>query len=233
MIFCVTPEDAQGNDSIATDLEGGSGYHIMGSSKEPDAPFAFNARQTAVCVLPVHFHPVDQFQVWMEGSGKVGGHHVSRGTLHYSDAYTPYGPLVPASEGFAYLTLRPKFDVGYHVLPESRPLLREKMREHRGAQHIVEIDPGQRLPDGLVMLWSRSDGVAMARIDASAHALLHSMPTASNRYYIVMSGSVHFEGRSCPAGTCLWASASETLPSLQAEASGAVVAVLCFASPHR
>lgn len=231
MFICVTPEDAARLDEVETNVEGGSIFPIMGGAREAGSPFAFNAHQTVVCVLPPHFHPVDQFQVFTCGSGKVGGHRVAAGTIHYSDANTAYGPLVPADEGFSYLTLRPRYEEGYHVLPASLELLKERTRERKGSQKVVKTDPSQVRPSGADALWSREDGVSVFRIDAAPGDRLAEVPTTSPRYYVVMRGSVLLEGRCCPNGTCLWASAGSSLPELQAGEEGAMLAVVCFARP--
>ena len=41
-----------------------------------------------------HYHPVDQFQVVIEGSAVMAGEELmTPGTVHYTDKNTPYGPF--------------------------------------------------------------------------------------------------------------------------------------------
>jgi hypothetical protein len=232
MMICVTPEEAARTSKVTSEVEGGSMLHVLGEKQVPDGPLAFIASQEQICVLPTHFHAADQFQLIIAGTGKIGGHKVSVGTIHYSDAYTPYGPVVPGNDGLSYLTLRPRYNYAYHVLPECKELLQQKMRVHRGAQKIVETDLDQSLPAGNLLLWSRSDGVAVSRIDAGPDEQLSVEPSASGRFCVVMRGAVHFQGRRCPEKTCIWLGPGETLPAVAADSEGAVVVVLSFAPQH-
>src|SRR6516165_9290124 len=62
----------------------------------PAGPQAHVAIQGAgTTPIGTHFHGVDQFQVFVRGSGTVGRHEVAEGTAHYADRYTVYGPLHP------------------------------------------------------------------------------------------------------------------------------------------
>src|SRR5262245_18405605 len=62
-------------------------------------------------VIKPHFHLVDQFQVIVSGGGTFGRHHpITAGSLHYADAYTPYGPIVAGEKGLAFFTLRARAD---------------------------------------------------------------------------------------------------------------------------
>src|SRR5258706_11881492 len=65
------------------------------SASTPNAPTAALNRYPAGTARysAAHFHEVDQFQVIMEGKGTFGRHDVSPYCVHFSRAYTPYGPL--------------------------------------------------------------------------------------------------------------------------------------------
>lgn len=73
--------------------------------------------------LRPHFHGVPQFQVFYDGVGTIGRHDVAPLTVHYADAFTPYGPIVSGPTGLAYAVLRPRADVGAHWMPEERAAL--------------------------------------------------------------------------------------------------------------
>lgn len=70
--------------------------------------------------LRAHYHGVPQFQVFHQGTGRVGRHDVSTVSVHYADALTPYGPIVAGPDGLAYAVLRPRPDAGAHWMPEDR-----------------------------------------------------------------------------------------------------------------
>src|SRR5262249_42072657 len=73
-----------------------------------------------------HFHVVDQFQVIIDGKGKFGRHDVSPYCVHFSRAHTPYGPLRSDKQvGWAFLTLRTRYDPGAQKFPESQSKLKQ------------------------------------------------------------------------------------------------------------
>lgn len=77
-------------------------------------------------ILP-HFHDLDQFQVFMDDYGKLGNHSITPVSIHYTNSYTGYGPIVAGEQGFSYYVFRPDFAIrGSHYLhvPESRAQLK-------------------------------------------------------------------------------------------------------------
>ncbi len=73
-----------------------------------------------------HFHTCDQFQVIVAGRGKLGRHDLIPYGVHFSRAYTPYGPLVADREiGLSFFVLRVQHDPGSQRLPEQREQLRQ------------------------------------------------------------------------------------------------------------
>ncbi len=77
-------------------------------------------------ILP-HFHGIDQFQVFMDGTGKLGHHAVRPISIHYTNSYTGYGPIEAGPEGLSYYVLRPSLDTlgsQYLHVPEVRKNLK-------------------------------------------------------------------------------------------------------------
>ena len=67
-----------------------------------------------------HFHTRDQFQVVVGGKGKVGRHDIAPYCVHFSRAYTPYGPVISnADTGVAFFVMRARRDAGAQHLPEA------------------------------------------------------------------------------------------------------------------
>ena len=102
----------------------------------PNAPTAAINRYEAgqARYSAAHFHEVDQFQVIMEGKGEFGRHHVSPYCVHFSRAYTPYGPLQSDKDtGWAFAVLRTRYDPGAQRFPDSL----EKLK------HIPDRKPWQ------------------------------------------------------------------------------------------
>src|SRR5436309_1317297 len=46
-------------------------------------------------VIHPHFHRVPQFQIVIAGGGRIGKHPLEPVAVHYVDAFTPYGPIIP------------------------------------------------------------------------------------------------------------------------------------------
>ena len=71
-----------------------------------------------------HFHLNDQFQVVVDGKGTLGRHDLTPYSVHFSRAYTPYGPLVSDCRcGMTLFILRAHPDPGSQRLPQERAQL--------------------------------------------------------------------------------------------------------------
>jgi hypothetical protein len=89
-------------------------------------------------ILP-HFHGSDQFQVFMDGYGRLGNHAISPIAVHYTNAWTGYGPIVAGEKGMSYYVLRPGLDVlgsQYMHVPESRQYMRNGPKRFLLAENI-------------------------------------------------------------------------------------------------
>jgi hypothetical protein len=87
-----------------------------------------------------HYHSTDQFQVFIDGGGKLGRHDIHPLSIHYTNRYTGYGPIVAGPEGVSYYVLRPEFDrlvTGQYLhVPE----LRENLKSQRGRKRNIVVD---------------------------------------------------------------------------------------------
>jgi rubredoxin len=101
-------------------------YVFFRASKEdPVAPTAFLAQYPPDEHSSAHYHAVDQFQILVKGSGDLGRHSVKPYYLHFSRAYTPYGPLhSDAVTGWTFMTLRARFDAGAQRLSDKLEVLK-------------------------------------------------------------------------------------------------------------
>ena len=94
------------------------------SDANPDSPTAFLARHDQGRITHAHYHIVDQFQIVVDGRGKFGRHDVSPYCIHFSRAYTPYGPLLSDQDiGMSFITLRVRYDPGHMDVPQERDKL--------------------------------------------------------------------------------------------------------------
>lgn len=109
-------------------------------------PTAFLVEQPPHSEIRPHFHPVDQFQVIVEGSGKLGRQSVRPVTAHFAGAHTGYGPITAEEHGLSYLTLRPpcglsRQEQAARFLPEMKAQQRERRKAPRHA--TGQVRPGE------------------------------------------------------------------------------------------
>ncbi len=105
---------------------------FLKSSKDtPDLPVAFISQGDLNRVVAPHWHRVDQFQIVANGKGTLGRHEVSPYCVHFTRAYTPYGPIIDDGKNpIAFFTLRTRFDPGAQYLPQTKDDLRQIPDRH-------------------------------------------------------------------------------------------------------
>jgi hypothetical protein len=104
--------------------------YFLSSPPGSGLPQSFRVENTPHRHLGTHFLEVDQFQVIVRGTGTLGRHVLEPFMVHFSRAFTPYGPIVAGADGVEWLTLRMRRDEGSQHLPERREaLLAVKNRE--------------------------------------------------------------------------------------------------------
>jgi hypothetical protein len=158
-------------------------------------------------ILP-HFHAIDQFQVFIDGDGKLGHHAIEPISIHYSNGHTGYGPIVAGERGLSYYVLRPGFDVmgsQYLHLPEARKSLKPGGKRYFLAEGI-KARPQAELRKLAAPEVRRVIGVKPGDPDAGIFAEILSMgPHApytgsdprkgGGQVYLVLAGSLTHEGQ--------------------------------------
>jgi hypothetical protein len=164
--------------------------NVLGDVRsKQDGPQVFLVHQLSNGATPPHYHEVDQFQVFVKGSGKIGRYEIAGTILHYADAYTTYGPIISYDEGVDYFTVRLAADCGTHYMPESR---KEKLRKS-GRHFTVALNEfvasGSRAP--LTLIGPQIDGLAAYLINVGARDPLHLPPLlGKGRLVAVVTGSL-------------------------------------------
>src|SRR5580698_8628680 len=119
-------------------------------------PMAFLVEKEAGAVVRPHYHQADQFQVVVQGGGRLGRHDIGTVAVHYTDAWSAYGPIVAAEEGVAWFTLRNAWDPGAKYMPAARPELRAARARY---QH-------RETTTGPMAAWSEAE---LGRLTAPEH----------------------------------------------------------------
>jgi len=191
---------------------------------------AFLVRQEKPLLRP-HFHEVDQFQVVMDGVGELGGDDALPGLIHYTDAYTAYGPIRtnPAVGTLTYLTLRRHAAVGANFMPESRVKRREA---GGGGEHfVVQLGalPGEMSATAELARTARGAVAFEARAAPGEKLGLPAGGEGQEGYAVVFDGGIHVGGRDVEKGGLVWFTGPGELALARATAHGSTVAVLLFA----
>lgn len=206
--------------------------------KSIDTPMAFLAEGSANRVLRVHFHEVDQFQVMYNGSGSLGKHAVGPGAVHFSRAYTPYGPISYSDKGLGFITLRAHRDPGAQYLPESRPVLDNVSKRtpwQITAFPDFDIVPGEH---GVAMkaldgLSGHHDALAgfSVKMKPGAKAYAPDPSKGDGQYIVVMKGGIQHEGELKKDLTIVWVGKNEGPFELIAGPEGMEGLILNFPVP--
>ena len=205
--------------------------------KSIDTPMAFLAEGSAHRVLRTHFHTVDQYQVMYNGSGALGKTPVGRGAVHFSRAYTPYGPISYSDKGLGFITLRAHRDPGAQYLPESREVLeRVANRTPWQVTAVPDFDllPGER---GVAMKalegLTGHDGLAgwSVKLNAGAKAYAPDSSKGDGQYILVMKGGIVQDGKVRKDLTVVWVGRNEGPFELVAGPEGMEGLILNFPIP--
>lgn len=186
-------------------------------------------------VLP-HFHPCDQFQLVVEGSGRIGSHEVRPFALHYARRHTGYGPVLASAAGLSYLSIRAEASWATHYLPESRELLPPGPRLNLFAPPVAPLAQGV-----LQALDRERRDVVLAHEDAGELAWRSAAPPGHAfgidagggvLFGLVLAGAVHAAGEVLGAGACLCLHGAPQVQRFTAGASGSQLLWMRFAPPR-
>jgi hypothetical protein len=197
------------------------------------APYATLVEEDGV--TRPHFHRADQFQIVVGGSGHFGKHPVEPVTIHYTDAYTPYGPIRPGKAGISFFTLRARQDPGFFPMPESR--LEKGRPTGRGvtvaglpaAQGTREGGEAGRVVDAIP---EHADGLSAYSVSIQPGAV-YQAPDPSRgggQYLIVVAGSVTAGEKSLPARSVGFVDTEDPPFRVRAGDEGAQVVLAQFPS---
>ncbi len=195
-------------------------------------PMAYLVEQAPGASVAPHFLEVDQFQLFIGGSGRIGTHRLDGVTVHYAAAHNPYGPIVAGPEGVQYVTLRRQWDRGAQWMPGAAQVLRDLPGRCHVAYttaplvwdagpssglRITEVAPQQPHVGG-VSLWQASPGVVL-QADPSGCA---------GQFWYLLGGSL-LEPMAQGAGACIYLASDEAPPPVTAGPQGVQLLQLRFA----
>ena len=202
----------------------------------PDAPTAAINRYPGkgeARISAAHFHEVDQFQVIMDGTGNFGRHPVKPYTIHFSRAYTPYGPLQADKEtGWAFMVLRSRRDSGAQRFPQSL----EKLKQIPDRQPWQVTTPAY-FPDRASDVNVRDvpeirdqHGLFTHTVSMTANARMSAPnPTVGDgQYVVVVKGSLVYAGKEREAPAVVFVKRDEPAFEIVAGAHGLDAIIMNF-----
>jgi hypothetical protein len=199
-------------------------------------PMAFLVEKEAGAVVRPHFHQADQFQVVVQGGGRLGRHDIGTVAVHYTDAWSAYGPIVAADEGVAWFTLRNSWDPGAKYMPAARPELRAARAryQHRetttgpmAAWSAAELS--QLAAPEQVTEMATADGMASwrYRMPASASATGPDPGNGGGQFWLVLAGTASCAGSGLmPVDSCVFVGPEDAgLPMIAGPAGAELLCV--------
>jgi len=203
---------------------------------------AFLVEKDAAAVVKPHFHAADQYQVIVQGSGRLGIHDVATVAVHYTDAYSAYGPIIAADEGVSWFTLRNAWDPGARYMPQYRQQLREARArfQHREATcgPLPPLSDAERAAlsgvTGTAVIEPNKDGLGTWRytVPASGSVTGPDPATGGGQFWLVSAGSAAVAGGAwLPVNSCVFVGPDDEAAILSAGPLGADL--LCMQFPLR
>lgn len=184
-------------------------------------------------VIDPHFHDVDQFQVVVQGDGRIGKKKVAPITFQYADAFTPYGPIVANEDGIAFFTLRPVASGGHWGMPGNKHVM--PCRAGRNIDGGFAFDQSTLAPGAVereTLMAEQEDGVSAHGLRLGAGATAEGFVSdAGGQYYVVCRGTLLQEGKELPPMSLLYVAPGEAAPTFIAGPDGADLLMTQFARP--
>lgn len=192
-------------------------------------------------ILP-HFHGIDQFQVFMDGDGRLGNHAIAPISIHYTNAWTGYGPIVAGEKGMSYYVMRPGFDsLGsqYVHVAESRQYIKRGPKRFLLAEKVTRKSKEDLL--GLTEIEvDRVIDVGADDKDAGVFAHVMSVGpgtsiTGTNprlgggQVMLVLGGSLTYEGSHMGERAAIAITSEENAVTVKSNSEGAQILYLQYA----
>ncbi len=214
------------------------GHYVPGNEVNDNGlPQGFLVHQPPNAVTPAHFHEPNQFQVFVEGVGRMGAQPATPLTVQYANGHTPYGPIVASDTGVKYFTLRQQWDPGAKYMPASRDLLEKGRQRTRLKSGIKQAGEAERLSRREAILEPifpmETDGLAawIMRLGAYGQMMLPDPGSGGGMYLIVIAGTAIQDGRELDRLSTILLTAEEAAAAISAGPTGLDILVLQFPRP--
>lgn len=196
-------------------------------------PQAFLVEQEPGATVHAHFHYVDQFQVVVGGSGRIGKHLLTPIMVHFAGANTPYGPILPSDQGLSYFTLRASADTtGAQFMPAARARRRPAPWRYELAPPVTSTEEAlsgrQKVEIEQVLSGDGGLTVLMFRLPPGGSVNTPPPSAGSGQSLLVTAGSIFHGGSVCGRLSALFIPPDSPTLELTAGTGGADVLLLQF-----
>jgi rubredoxin len=231
MSLVIAMKDIKPDQRRPAKKAGGMHTHFFrASSDRPDAPNAFLVEHSPDCFHSAHYHEKDEFQIMVQGKGKVGRHELSAYCVHFARAYTPYGPLLSGKEtGWGFMTLRTHYDRGAQraldqlkQIPNRRPWQVTKHVTFPTQNAGIELQEIAGLKDEQGLFACTLSMAPRTRAAAPDPSF------GDGQYVLVVNGSLLYEGREHTALAVVFIRPEEDAFQIHAGAQGLQGFILNF-----
>ena len=202
-------------------------------------PMAFLVEKEPGAVVRPHFHAADQFQVVVQGGGRLGRHDIGTVAVHYTDAWSAYGPIVAAGEGVSWFTLRNTWDPGAKYMPAARSELRAARAHYQHRESTCgpmaswsDAELARLATVEHVTEMETADGMASwrFRLPAAATATGPDPGSGGGQFWLVLAGNACCAGSALlPVESCVFVGPEDAALSMTAGPAGAEL--LCVQFP--
>ncbi len=236
MVIAVAYDDAKVNKK-RHEQSGYSQTPMVGSRDNPNLPLASLNEQDPGRVSSTHFHIVDQFQVILNGGGTVGRHKLAQYGVHFTRAYTPYGPLVAdPKEGMKFFVMRAHPDTGSQRLPKEMEQLSKAPNRDPWQATVNVAFPPLTAESALQQVAGISDERGLAvhalKMKPNAHAQAPDPAQGDGQYVVVVKGSALHDGKEHKAPALLWVWPKDGPLQVQSGTEGLEAIVLNYPQPR-
>lgn len=205
------------------------------------SPQAFLIEMTPQEIIHPHFHEVEQFQVFFEGEGLMGRTEGKLGpsVVHYTDAYTGYGPITASQQGLSYFALRPRKDPGAIYLHKEgyREKLRPSKKRHFSIPFVKSTQAVLGHLDKPVVEqlfdnshYSLDDGLSacLVRLGPRQVFTIQSTTQSSGQYLVNIQGVLKYSDRDFGESSVFFSEPAEVSFTVESGEAGAEFLLLQF-----
>ncbi|MFC4950151.1 hypothetical protein [Pseudonocardia sp. GCM10023141] len=171
-------------------------------------------------VIKPHFHRVDQFQIAVDGGATIGAHDMDPVSVHYTDSFSPYGPIV-VRDSLKFFNFRSAADLGAQWMPGANDKRERKPGRNVVATAILgpEAEPATVRVRNMIDL--HDDGLHVFEVSAGPDSVLFpDVAGGGGRFQIVLRGELHMDGEVLPEMSCNFVAPGTALPERKAGPAG-------------